>query len=526
MARAFLLVLVSTLAVACGGGGASWLTAIGGASGNGAVRGVVSYEARSPTVRGASARLEVRPARLVELEVRGAGGEVLASARTDREGRFEASLPEGAESLAALSRVRAEGHDLEVTRDRAGLQTHELSVPLRPGGGPLELVARDEADGGPAGAFHILDTVLRGVETVEGWTGRRLPAVFVWWGRGVTRSWSYYRGEQPPGSGRFALELLGGQPGRQHSTDTDEHDAAIVLHELGHLVMDRLSTDSSFGGMHPPGVLVDPGLAWEEGRVTWLATAILGDPLYRDTIGVEPLGKLRVDRDLEAVNDGPTGHGSEQTVAEVLWDLADGADGLPDLDNDGVALGARAVLQAMIALAEVEGAYPSLPSFLRFLVETGRVAEDALKQMLARGCQPPDLLPGEGAAGWPEPLSLPGRATGRIDGLSDPAPSGGPAHPSTGLDATRAYRLHVPAPARVTLRLAISGSGRAADRTDLDLELRDIRARPLATSATESAVEGITRDLAAGHYVVYVRDGGSGNLADYELTASAEVTRR
>src|SRR5436190_20086015 len=110
---------------------------------------------------------------------------------------------------------------------------------------------------------------------------------------------------------------MGGAPGGQATSDTDEHDEAIVLHELGHFVMDRLSGDSSLGGQHPRGYLIDPGLAWEEGRATWFATAVLGAPPYRDTIGIEPRGSLRVDESLETPEE-PRGIGSETSVAGVL----------------------------------------------------------------------------------------------------------------------------------------------------------------------------------------------------------------
>src|SRR5690606_7351446 len=257
---------------------------------------------------------------------------------------------------------------------------------------------------GDGGAFHVLDTLLTGLDAVKTWTGRSLPPLFTYRVRGGTREWSFYRGERPEGSGRYALELLGGDPGEASVSDTDEHDEAIILHELGHFVMDRLSGDSSTGGMHPTGARIDPGLAWEEGRATWFALSVLGVPLYRDTIGVEPWGRLRVDEDLEG-GGGPhtvAGLGSETSVARVLWDLTDGGDGPPDTDGDGLSIGAAPILEAMIAQAAEPGAYPSLPSFLRFLVARGLVERDALVAMLSRTGQPADeLLPQAEAATWP-----------------------------------------------------------------------------------------------------------------------------
>jgi len=428
-------------------------------------------------------------------------------------------------TVAARLVVRAhvgEPWDLAITRDAQGRDEYRLEMPLGPPGLFVEVTASDRTDTGLAGAFHILDTQLRGVEAVHRWTGHRLPPLFTYWGRGVTTNWSYYRGERPAGSGRYCLELLGGEPGRQHTSDTDEHDEAIVLHELGHFVMDHLSTDSSPGGNHPAGVLVDPGLAWEEGRATWFATAVLGAPSYRDTIGVAPRGRLRVDHDLESGGQGPRGLGSEQGVAEILWDLADGAGGLGDVDGDGVALGPAIVLREMIGLRDVPGAYPTVGTFLQRLVRQGSLDVDSVKSVLAMGGHPEEILPLDDRPVWPRDVGVPGRAAGKIDGYSNPAPSGGPNRPDTGMDAVHVYRVRVDDSGWLGARLEIFGSGRAADREDLDLELRDIRANLVASALGETREERLLTRVEPGWYVIYVRDGGSGNKAGYSLDVWTE----
>lgn len=486
-----------------------------------ALRGTVTYDARCATVRGASMACELRPARFVVVRALDGNGEVVTEGEADAEGTFAIDTDTRAVALEVRAQSRADGFDLAVARDPAGARPHAWAAPIEDPAA-LDLHARD-ADGSLAGALHVLDTLRRGVDAVHRWTGATLPPVYVYWDRGVTREWSYYRGERPDGSGRFCVELLGGDPGAQASSDTDEHDEAIVLHELGHFVMDRLTGDSSLGGQHPRGFLIDPGLAWEEGRATWFATAVLGDPTYRDTIGLEPAGRVRVDESLETPQP-PRGIGSETSVAGVLWDLSDGAV-LPDLDGDGVALGPAQVLEAMLAIHEADGSYPSLPTFLRFLVSSGRVSEDGLRGMLAATGEPPSLLPSADQPLWPRDLEVGGRTSGKIDGLTQPAPSGGRNRPDTGMDAVHAFRVRAPRAGMLSVRLTIRGSGAPADHSDLDLELRDRRARVLDASRGTGATEAVARMVEPGWYVVYVRDGGDGNRADYELRVDLAPTR-
>jgi hypothetical protein len=485
--------------------------------------GTVRFEARSATPRGLSLATELRAARFVDVVARDVRGVELARTATDAAGAFTLAVPPAATALVLVAHARLGAIDVSVASDPLGRTLHEVVVPLA-GLAPraLELVARDDDRMGSGGAFHILDTLLRGLDAASRWSAQSLPPLFVYWSRGGPSDWSYYRGERPAGSGRFALELMGGEPGRLLATDTDEHDEAIILHEVGHFIFDRLSTDSSIGGLHPAGTLIDPGVAWEEGRATWFAAAVLGRPLYQDTIGREPNGSLRVDHDLERGIPGPVGAGSEMGVSEVLWDLTDGIDGIPDSDNDGVALGPEAVLRAMIALGREPGALPELAGFLRYLVRSGAVGSLPLKQMLARGTQPPSMVPDGDDVVWPRTLALPGRATGTIDGLTSPAPSGGPPRPENGFDAVHVYRVHVERPGFLVVRLDVLGSGRAAEHQDLDLELRSIRTVLIVASRGETPNEHVGRVVEPGWYTIYVRDGGHGNRVSYELSAVLE----
>ncbi len=476
------------------------------------VSGHVVFGARTPTATGLTASETPRPARYVELRLVDDAGSTVTTSRTDGQGAFEI---EGAgTSIDVVAHAEHAGLSIETTHDQGGRDVHTLRVPVT--GAAMEIGIRD-ADTEMAGALHIVDTLLGGLESVQRWTGVTLPSVYVYWGRGTTTDWSYYRGEMPAGSGRFCLELLGGQPGQQASTDTDEHDEAIILHELGHFVMDRISGDSSIGGMHPRGSLVDPGLAWEEGRATWFATAVLGLPFYRDTIGIQGSGTTRVDENLETPQP-PRGLGSETSVAGVLWDLSDGdGTGLLDGDADGVAIGPAAVLSAMRDQAAEPGAFASIGSFLRFLVRAGAADAGSVGAMLARTGEPADLLPPDDVSTWPIDVAIGASAHGLVDGWTDPAPSGGAARPENGFDAVRAFRVHVPERGMLDVQMVIDGTGTASDRSDLDLELRDLRAHVLDRTVGAAQRQAVVDLVEPGDYLAYVRDAGSGNRARFEI---------
>ena len=145
------------------------------------------------------------------------------------------------------------------------------------------------------------------------------------------------------------------------------------------------------------------------------------------------------------------------------------------------------------------------------------VPELQLKQMLQAGGQPLELLPADDVSPWPIDVTPGTRVSGKIDGLSSPAPSGGNPRPANGYDALRVYRVQVQSRARLTVRVRIAGSGRGADHADVDLELRDMRAELLDASRGEGPIEAVSRVVEPGWYVIYARDGGQGNRIGYDL---------
>jgi hypothetical protein len=506
------------------------------------LRGAVTYEFRSLTDRGYAASTTTRPSRWVIVRAVDAQGRTLRQTSTDERGQYALEAPPNTARIVAVSSVQqlrrcpprtaqgttvcAPAMRIDVAPDRNGTQPYEIAARFVPGTTTLSLHASLAEPRAEGGAFHILDTLVTGMDTVYRWSGRELAPFFVIWSHASGTDWSYYRGERPARSGRYALELMGGVRNQLATTDADQHDIFIILHEFGHFVFDTLSSDSSIGGMHPATVNTDPGVAWEEGRATWFASAILNDPRYRDAVGIEPSGQLRQDDDLEQLPaNALRGLGSQRTVEEVLWDLSDGPQptgALTDRDNDGVSLGPARVFNEMIAIARAPNAYPSLVSFLRFLVAQHALTEAQARAILTSPTNQNLRYPAANEPDpWPFALAVNGTARGKIDGLTEPAPSGGRANPVNGLDSTHAYRVVLARRATVTITLTINGTGRARDHSDLDLELRDQRSDEIASSRGETQVETISRALDPGTYLIYVRDGGNGNRANYSLRFAA-----
>ncbi len=518
------------------------------------LQGTASYEFRGLTPQGYSRAIQSRPARFVTVIARDARGAVLAQTSTDGQGRFQLSCPATVTALSMRASVNfarpaqvvqpggisLPSMHIDVAPDREGRQPHEATVAIAPANSQIQLRATLNEPQALGGAFHILDSLVTAMQTVFAWSQQELPPFFVIWSHASGTDWSYYRGERPEGSHRYALELMAGVRGRLETTDADQHDIFIILHEFGHFVFDQLSSDSSIGGFHPATVLTDPGVAWEEGRATWFACAVLNDSLYRDAVGIEPTGSLRQNDDLEQLPaDALRGLGSQRTVEEILWDLSDGtptlanAGGpLTDRDSDGVALGPATVFRAMMALRNNTHTLPSLLTFLRELVQQNLVPEPSIERLLASP-QPqhmsyirlgqeeawPFLLSvgsSRRTAGTPQSITV----NGKVDGLTDPAPSGGRANPVNGFDAVRVYRFTLTQRAQLRAALVIRGSGRPSDDSDLDLELRDNRANLVTNSAGSGSTESITRTLEPGLHLLYVRDGGGGNAANFTLSVT------
>ena len=123
--------------------------------------------------------------------------------------------------------------------------------------------------------------------------------------------------------------MLSGEP----DVDTEEYDPQVVLHEFGHYLADVFSRSDSVGGQHGFGDVLDMRVAFGEGMATVFGAIVLGDPVYRDSFGVNQGDESYFDLEDDEVL--AEGWYSEASMWELGWDLYDGTSD----PGDNVALG-------------------------------------------------------------------------------------------------------------------------------------------------------------------------------------------
>ncbi len=513
-------------------------------SGGSTITGEAQFAKRSFTARGLSRALQWVPAARARVEAIDERERVIAAGETDDRGAFSLAITAGQRVRVRLSsRTTMLGADIRVVSDPGTERTFDLvSEPFVARGG--ERVEFRAGVGGvePAGAFNILANFVKYLPHVHrAFEGRMTPPLFAFWRRGNNDalpqgSITAFLGPYARHTGAYGLQIQGGDPGREDASDSDQFDDVVVLHEFSHYVVGTMAGHFSLGGNHPGNALFFPGLAMDEGFANALACAVAGSSRYWDSAGLEPeepLAQSRravlIDEDIERFSGRHRGIGSQDIAQTMLWDLIDGADGLDDADNDGVAIGLTNALRVYRSFHE-GAAPPAMNVWLERAVSLGVVTDGQARAIV----QSPERLgfayPVAPAERWPEELALGASLRGRVDGRSDPAPSGGRNHTFNGYDASRAYLLRVPTRRRVTIELVIDGDGTDASDTDLDLQLTTRDLRSITQSASFERTERIERELDAGQYVILVRDGDMsagdgprngprGNRATFTLTA-------
>jgi hypothetical protein len=289
----------------------------------------VRYEARRPTLTGASAAWRHGPRASSRWSPRTPTRRELSRTVTDAEGRF---------SLQARRRVPSH----RGVRPRRPRRAATSGVPAgrRLGHPRLRLSRPDAARPRAHGRRR------------HGRRHRRAPSTSPTPSSPASTPYARVDGPDAPAAGRLlgprghhGVELLPRRAaralGRFCSSSSADHPASSAPRTPTSTTRGSSSTSSGTSsstgcrrtprpaGAHPAGYLIDPGLAWEEGRATWFSSAVRATRTTRTPSASSREGSLRVDHDLEHPAPGPRGIGNEMSVSDVLWDLIDGVEGYP-----------------------------------------------------------------------------------------------------------------------------------------------------------------------------------------------------
>ena len=428
--------------------------------------------------------------------------QVFSAGYTDPEGAFRVLVPHGSEyAVRVLS--RSSSSDVLVANNTNAGTIYTVNSDVDAARPPV-LIASDANR--ISGAFNILEVIRQGNALL-----RRIdvnlsaPELGIFWSPANT-----------PVAGDVATGQIGGtffSAGNNtafilgdRTTDSDEFDDAVILHEYAHGLAERFSRDDSRGGPHTLGDVLDPRMAWSEGWANFFSALVRADPIYRDSRDLG--GSLVLEYDLEEnvpAGDSP-GYRSEFSVHSMLWDLVDDIEDAGDVSEIPLA----PIWKAFVGLKDDRFVY--LPSFLDRLVglvpsETFGIEQIARQRGIdyIAGADPSVSNP------FPQPVSGTEAVTGEVDSLSR-----GRANLA---QSAHQYVFDVRSGA-VSLRLDITGVGPGGNPTanDLDLFLMDLEGRILALSdrGLNGQSELISTFLPAGRYVVEVRSfythGDSGAL--------------
>ncbi len=324
---------------------------------------------------------EVRPIRGVTVQLLTTGNAVLGTTVSGSDGRYSFSNIEASQDVKIRLRAELKSSgpavwDVEV-RDNVD-PANTLPLAQRPiylvEFAPFNTGNRNIADADftattgwngsaytgnrLAAPFAILDAILDGMEMITAVNPTAtFPPLNAFWSVNNTLvsptdidagelSSSFYAG------GLNSLFLLG-----DASTDTEEFDDHVSVHEWGHYFEDNFSRSDSIGGSHSIGQSLDPRVAFGEGFATGLAAIALENPRYCDTSA--PLESSGFQLDTENENRGKQGYYNEMSVATLLNDLWDtNVDGT---DNGSIGFGP--IYATMTGPQRATEAFTSLFSF-------------------------------------------------------------------------------------------------------------------------------------------------------------------
>lgn len=312
------------------------------------VSGKVRYENRifNEIGQGSPNTIEFKPVRFADFAIISASDSttVLGDGETDGDGDFTIQVKAKiGDTLLLRCYARQDNPDYNIViNDQIG-QGHKISsgqIPISANTATINLDIVEAS--GEGGAFNIFDCLIEGTKKVKELSGSAPPLITVNWQKGISLGTAYNNN---------TIELNGA------SADPDEYDDAVILHEYGHFVMDKYSSDKSPGGSHQPkDTNQDIRLSWSEGWATYFSGVVKNISLYIDTgrIGTSENTTLNIENldyynpidGFRSLNDTAIGQDTEAAVSSILWDIFDSADD----DGDALTLSAQPIWEAFVGI--------------------------------------------------------------------------------------------------------------------------------------------------------------------------------
>ncbi|NOJ78821.1 hypothetical protein [Myxococcus xanthus] len=273
-----------------------------------------------------------RPVRNAVVQVR-QGTRVLVDGTTDQEGRYTLTYrPSGSGALTVVALAKTTQPEIQIEDN-----TDNNAIWALGGDITTTVTTKDlHATHGWAGTsytasrriaapFAILDSMYTASRAFMDVRPVNFPLLKVNWSpNNVPQSGSKPQGRIGTSHFAFAeneIYVLG-----RDGVDTDEFDAHVIVHEWGHYFEANLSRADSPGGPHSSGDILDPRLAFGEGYGNALASILLPEPIYVDTMwSGSTLAAFGFDAESEpaSTDDPKKGAFSEMSVFRLLYDLYD-----------------------------------------------------------------------------------------------------------------------------------------------------------------------------------------------------------
>jgi len=179
-------------------------------------------------------------------------------------------------------------------------------------------------------------------------------------------------------SGIDSLFLLGSA-----SSDTDEFDDHVIVHEWSHYFEDSFSRSDSIGGSHGRGDILDSRIAFGEGWASAMAAMALSEPLYCDTS--RPVTGSGFNS--ESSSFGTDGWFNEWTIIRLIYDLWD-----QDVDGaDYSSIGFGPIYEVLTGPQATTPAFTNAFSFMAYLKQQGAVDDAFVDALLVENAINPSI---------------------------------------------------------------------------------------------------------------------------------------